>query len=186
MLSFPKSSFYSCGAAQFPCSKSYCCGIMELKKKKKILLLVKHQLCGNGCHQRRARAIFILFYSSQITVVLPNRGPAVQEGLRCSQQVEVSVMNLLLKKYRGQGACIWLWGSRHGQESHEECEILYRERWTNSEGALQPVCSPGQKSLKGLGSTCFQRGGGTGHIKDEMGERADYFMNKILQYLQWW
>lgn len=36
MLSFPKSSFYSCGAAQFPCSKSYCCGIMELKKKKKI------------------------------------------------------------------------------------------------------------------------------------------------------
>lgn len=146
---------------------------------------MKHQLCGNGCHQRRARAILILFYSSQITVVLPNRGPAVQEGLRCSQQVEVSVMNLSLTKYRGVGnlymalrvktwsGIIWaMWDS---------VQRKMDQFWKSFVASVLTWAKEPQRTWKHL----FSKGGGQG-IKDEMGERADYFMNKILQYLQCW
>jgi len=85
MLSFPKSYFYSAVLLTSPVASRTA---VELKKKKKNqhhLLLMKHKLCDNICHRRRARAIFILVYSSQISVVLSDRGPAVQEELGCSQ-----------------------------------------------------------------------------------------------------
>lgn len=63
----------------------------------------------NVCDQRRARADFILF------LFQPNQCSAAQQRtscageLRCSQQVEVSVVNFSLTKYMGEiKMCVWL------------------------------------------------------------------------------
>lgn len=131
------------------------------------MLVVEHHLHDNIWHQRRAKAIPSLFYSSQIRAGLPSWGPAAWEELRCSQQGAVSTVNLLLIKYLGEiKTWIWPWGSRCGKES--------RRVLTEKGGVVQKgLCTRARSWAKELWrawKNLFERG----EIKDEMGERAGY------------
>lgn len=113
---FSQIIFLLCGAAHFPCNKSQCCRIKTRTKKphnpkNPCLLLVKHQLCDNICHQRRrARAIFILFFIPTKSVqCCPTEDPLRRKSSDVLSKFEVSVMNLSLTKYMGEiKTCVWL------------------------------------------------------------------------------
>lgn len=93
----------------------------------------------------------------------------MQEELGCSQQGDVSAMNLLLIKYLGEiknldmATRVKMWPGIIGGS--------YRKRWSSSEGALYQCTHLGKGASKGL------------EIKDEVGDRADYCMDKILYAL---
>lgn len=78
-------------------------------------------------------------------------------------------MNLLLIKYMGEIKNLDM--ATRGKMWPGITEGSYRKRWSSSEGALYQSTHLGKGASKGL------------EIKDEVGARADYSMNKSLHSL---